>query len=110
MAAIAPFRPLLVSPRTISEFGRRVVENGDAGLDHGWGNAMLVLGAGVKGGSVYAKWPGLDASETVDGDLKVTTDYRSVLYEVVNARFPGVSLPSLFPGFAPERVGVMLGA
>ncbi|MDP9318153.1 MAG: DUF1501 domain-containing protein [Actinomycetota bacterium] len=95
---------------TISEFGRRVIENGDAGLDHGWGNAMLVLGAGVKGGSVYAKWPGLDASETVDGDLKVTTDYRSVLYEVVNARFPGVSLPSLFPGFAPERVGVMLGA
>ena len=32
---------------TISEFGRRVEENGDGGLDHGYGNAMLLLGAGV---------------------------------------------------------------
>jgi uncharacterized protein (DUF1501 family) len=66
------------------------------------------MGAGVKGGDVYAKWPGLDATE--EGDLKVTIDYRSVLYEVVKMRFPGVSLAKLFPGFAPERVGVMTGA
>ena len=32
---------------TISEFGRRVEENGDGGVDHGYGNAMLLLGAGV---------------------------------------------------------------
>ena len=29
---------------TISEFGRRVKENGNRGLDHGWGNMMLVAG------------------------------------------------------------------
>ena len=95
---------------TISEFGRRVLENGDAGLDHGYGNAMLLFGAGVKGGSVYGAWPHLDASHLVDGDLAVTTDYRSVLSEVVKTRFTSVSLPTLFPGFTGERVGVMVGA
>lgn len=95
---------------TISEFGRRIVENGDAGLDHGYGNAMLLLGAGVKGGTVYGTWPGVQASRLVDGDLAVTTDYRSVLSEVVRTRFTSVSLSTLFPGFAPERVGAMVGA
>ena len=38
---------------TISEFGRRVAENGSRGFDHGWGNMMLVAGAGVKGGQYY---------------------------------------------------------
>ena len=45
---------------TISEFGRRVAENGSQGFDHGWGNMMLVAGAGVKGGQYYGSWPGLD--------------------------------------------------
>jgi len=31
---------------TISEFGRRVQENGNQGLDHGWGNMMLLAGGG----------------------------------------------------------------
>jgi uncharacterized protein (DUF1501 family) len=92
---------------TISEFGRRVAENGDAGLDHGYGNAMLLLGAGVKGGTVYGSWPGLSGSELKDGDLDVTRDYRSVLTEVVRSRFPDVSIPTLFPGFKPEKIGVM---
>ena len=39
---------------TISEFGRRLDENSGGGLDHGWGNMMLVAGAGVKGGKYYA--------------------------------------------------------
>jgi uncharacterized protein (DUF1501 family) len=95
---------------TISEFGRRVIENGDAGLDHGWGNAMLLLGAGVKGGTVYSKWPGLDLTAGAEADLSVTTDYRSVLYEVVKTQFPNVSLPSMFPGLSYNRVGVMQGA
>ncbi len=95
---------------TISEFGRRVAENGDAGLDHGYGNVMLLLGGGVKGGSVYGTWPGLQSSHLDDGDLHVTTDYRSVLSEIVRTRFTGVSLPRLFPAFRPERVGVMVGA
>lgn len=95
---------------TISEFGRRVEENGSAGLDHGYGNAMLVLGNGVRGGKVYGRWPGLRPDDLVDGDLKVTTDYRSVLWEIVKTQFPAVALPRLFPDFTPEQVGVMQGA
>ncbi|HWI44308.1 MAG TPA: DUF1501 domain-containing protein [Nocardioides sp.] len=88
---------------TISEFGRRVKENANQGLDHGYGNVMLLLGAGVKGG-YHGTWPGL--TNTVDADLLVTTDYRSVLTEVVDSCFdatPG----QVFPGFTPTAVGAM---
>lgn len=89
---------------TISEFGRRVVENASQGLDHGHGNVMFVAGAGVRGGKYYGRWPGL--SDDDDADLRVTTDYRSVLAEIVAARF-GASTAAVFPGFQPESVGVM---
>jgi uncharacterized protein (DUF1501 family) len=89
---------------TISEFGRRVVENASNGLDHGFGNVMFVAGAGVKGGRYYGRWPGLAGDD--DADLLVTTDYRSVLAEVVASRF-GASTASVFPRFAPEPVGLM---
>jgi uncharacterized protein (DUF1501 family) len=90
----------------LSEFGRRVAENANMGLDHGYGNVMFVAGAGVRGGAYYGTWPGLQGD--VDSDLLVTTDYRSVLAEVVAARF-GASTSTVFPGFQRERVGVMSG-
>lgn len=89
---------------TLSEFGRRVKENDDYGTDHGFGNVMFVAGAGVRGGRYYGSWPGL--TDSLDADLLVTTDYRSVLTEVVTRRF-GVSVAQVFPGFAPQAVGVM---
>jgi len=89
---------------TLSEFGRRVRENDGYGTDHGFGNVMFVAGAGVRGGRYYGSWPGL--SDTLDADLLVTTDYRSVLAEVVTRRC-GVSVGQVFPGFAPQAVGVM---
>jgi uncharacterized protein (DUF1501 family) len=92
---------------TISEFGRRVAENGNKGFDHGWGNMMLVAGGGVKGGRYYGSWPGIGAAQLSDGDLKVTTDYRDVLGEVVNRRFPDRSIATLFPGLSYSPVGFM---
>ncbi len=89
---------------TLSEFGRRVKENDDYGTDHGFGNVMFVAGAGVRGGRYLGSWPGL--TDSLDADLLVTTDYRSVLTEVVTRRF-GVSVGQVFPGFAPQAVGVM---
>ena len=64
----------------------------------------LLAGAGVKGGRYYGTWPGL--TNDLDSDLLVTTDYRSVLSEVVTTRFRA-STSAVFPGFAPEQVGVM---
>jgi uncharacterized protein (DUF1501 family) len=87
----------------LSEFGRRVRENASRGLDHGYGNVMLLAGAGVRGG-YHGTWPGL--SDDLDADLTVTTDYRSVLSEIVVSRF-GASSARVFPGFQPERVGVV---
>jgi uncharacterized protein (DUF1501 family) len=92
---------------TISEFGRRVAENGNRGLDHGWGNMMLLMGGGVQGGRYHGQWPGLGAGALQDGDLEVTTDYRNVLGEVVSSRFPGRSATSVFPGLTYRPRGVM---
>lgn len=92
---------------TISEFGRRVAENGSQGFDHGWGNMMLVAGGGVKGGKYYGRWPGIDTGSLSDGDLKVTTDYRNVLGEIVNRRFADRSVSQLFPGHSFSPVGMM---
>ena len=89
---------------TISEFGRRTTENANMGLDHGYGNVMFAMGAGVNGGRYYGRWPGLTLGN--DSDLLVTTDYRSVLSEIVTARL-GVSTATVFPGFAPETLGFM---
>jgi uncharacterized protein (DUF1501 family) len=92
---------------TISEFGRRIKENGNRGLDHGWGNMMLVAGGGVKGGSYYGSWPGLGDGRQVDADLQVTTDYRNVFAEIISRRFPDRSVPQVFPGLSYTPVGLM---
>ena len=89
-----------------SEFGRRVQENANFGLDHGYGNAMFLAWAGVKGGRYYGTMPPLSAD--LDADVPVTTDYRSVLSEIVTTRLRA-SRAEVFPGFAPEHVGVMTG-
>ncbi len=89
---------------TLSEFGRRVKENANQGLDHGYGNVMFLAGAGVVGGQYHGQWPGLQGEH--DSDLLVTTDYRSVLAEVVESRF-SASPATVFPGFVRETVGVM---
>src|SRR5579871_5182502 len=86
---------------TMSEFGRAVSENGNRGTDHGHGNAMMVIGGGVRGGRVYGRWPGLAREHRYDGrDLAVTTDFRDVFAEVVT-RHLGVEDPRpVFPGYA----------
>ncbi len=87
---------------TMSEFGRTAAENGDAGTDHGHGSLMFVLGGPVQGGKVYGKWPGLEKEQLFEGrDLAVTTDYRSVLSELVRGHLGQQDLSRVFPGFTP---------
>lgn len=91
----------------MTEFGRRVEENAGFGTDHGRGSAMFVFGGNVSGGKVYADWPTL-AKEKLEGpgDLKVTTDYRTVLSELLEKRMAVSDTSGIFPGFSGRRVGV----
>jgi uncharacterized protein (DUF1501 family) len=87
---------------TMSEFGRTAEENGTGGTDHGHGSLMMVLGGTVQGGKVYGEWPGLEKEQLFEGrDLAVTTDFRTVLSELVRSHLGRNDLSSVFPGFKP---------
>jgi len=62
----------------------------------------------VNGGKVYANWPGLAPAQLFGpGDLAPTTDFRTVLGEVVAKRLGNSALDSVFPGFTePAFLGV----
>lgn len=92
---------------TLSEFGRRVEENGSGGVDHGHGNAVLLLGGGLVGGTVHGSWPGLADNNLDEGDLAGTTDFRNVLgeYLVKRAGLTTSQLATVFPGVTPQFVG-----
>jgi uncharacterized protein (DUF1501 family) len=100
---------------TMSEFGRAVAENGSRGTDHGHGNAMFVIGGGVKGGHVYGTWPGLGIEQRFERrDLAVTTDFRDVFGEVLIKHLgaPSKTTASVFPGYAlaPAKfLGILRG-
>lgn len=59
-----------------SEFGRRVQENASAGTDHGTAGPLFLFGPQLKGGLSGLR-PDL-AQLDANGDLKFTTDFRSV--------------------------------
>ncbi len=88
---------------SMSEFGRTAHENGNRGTDHGHANCMFVMGGPVKGGKVYARWPGLNEGQLYQSrDLAVTTDFRSVLGEVIQKHVGTRDLNKVFPGFAND--------
>ncbi len=87
-----------------TEFGRRVYENSSLGTDHGRASCMFLAGGGLRGGRVYGRWPGLSELEG-PGDLQVTTDYRSVLSEVLLRRLDNARVDQVFPGFQPSYQG-----
>ncbi len=88
---------------SMSEFGRTARENGNRGTDHGHANCMFLMGGAVKGGKVYTRWPGMSESQLYQGrDLAVTTDYRSVLGEVISRHLGNHDLIAVFPGYAND--------
>ena len=91
----------------MSEFGRRVQENGGLGTDHGHGNMMMVMGGGINGRHVYSQWPGLHKEQLVGpGDLAITTDYRDVLGELIHKRLNNPQTASIFPNYTLNEVGL----
>jgi uncharacterized protein (DUF1501 family) len=66
---------------TWSEFGRRVGENGSNGTDHGTATPQFVIGNGIKGGH----WGDpVSLTDLANGNLKFTTDFRSVYSTVMD--------------------------
>lgn len=94
---------------TMSEFGRTARENGDRGTDHGHANVMFVMGGTIRGGRLYGKWPGLQPEHLYESrDLNVTTDFRTVLSELVRTQMGNRDLTRVFPGFGgPISQGIV---
>jgi uncharacterized protein (DUF1501 family) len=78
-----------------SEFGRRVMANANEGTDHGTSGSVFVAGAPVRGGFV-GEQPSL--TDLVDGDLKVTTDFRDVYATLLSDVLGSDPEPVLGPG------------
>ena len=72
-----------------SEFGRRVIENGSTGTDHGAAGVMMALGGGVNGG-LYGNAAGLNPNnadgslENNGNDVRYETDFRAVYARVLD--------------------------
>ena len=102
---------------TLTEFGRRIEENDSAGVDHGYATSVMLAGNGVKGGMRGGKavmlgaegWPTLAKGALVDGDLKVTADYRLVLKEILSkrCRVSAGDLNSIFPGLPSGSLDIV---
>lgn len=83
---------------TMSEFGRRVEENGSRGTDHGSAQPMFGAGKPIKGG-FYGSYPSL--TDLDNRNLKFTTDFRSV-YATVLEDWLGTSSGPLLQGSFPN--------
>ncbi len=105
-AALASFRSALagharagdVVTLVYSEFGRRVAANASEGTDHGTAAPVLLLGARVRGG-LHGDAPSLTDLDA--GDLKMTTDFRSIYADLLSGVLgtdPARVLPSGSPG------------
>jgi len=78
-----------------SEFGRRVAANGSGGTDHGTAGPVFVAGSVVNGGLHGAPLDLGDLDER--GDVRFTTDFRSVYATVLEGGF-GVAAEPLLGG------------
>ena len=85
----------------MSEFGRTAAENGSRGTDHGFGNALWLMGNRVNGGRWHGQWTGLARGNLNEArDTPAHHDYRSVLAQVLRSTFalPDSTLASMLPG------------
>jgi uncharacterized protein (DUF1501 family) len=101
--AVTPFLQQMAANRygknvvllAYSEFGRRVKANASQGTDHGTAGPVFVAGAPVKGG-FYGDEPSL--TDLDNGDLKPTTDFRDIYYELLSKTLQTDPTPSVGAG------------
>jgi uncharacterized protein (DUF1501 family) len=102
--AIAQLRQDFSEPGDVvvvmSEFGRTAAENGTRGTDHGFGNAMWLVGNHINGGKWHGQWTGLARGNLNEArDVPAHHDYRAVLAQVMRRTFamPDDVLASVLP-------------
>jgi uncharacterized protein (DUF1501 family) len=83
---------------TWSEFGRRVRENAQAGTDHGSSGPVFLFGNKVRGG-FHGEPPSL--RDLDNGNLRFTTDFRSVYATVLEDWLSAPSADVLGGRFTP---------
>jgi uncharacterized protein (DUF1501 family) len=86
---------------SFSEFGRRVGQNASGGTDHGTAAPVLLAGPMVRPG-VLTPYPSL--KDLDDGDLKFTTDFRSVYAGVLDRWLVSDSKAVLEGAFRPVEI------
>ena len=69
----------------ISEFGRRVIDNG-SGTDHGAGGVAFALGDQIRGGQ-YGEFPSMKPEHLEQGDVVPNVDFRGVYSTMVEESF-----------------------
>jgi uncharacterized protein (DUF1501 family) len=87
---------------TFSEFGRRVAENASGGTDHGAAAPLFLFGNRVKSG-VHGVPPALNPAGLANGDVRFTTDFRSVYAGVLEHWLGTASEPVLGRKFTPVK-------
>jgi uncharacterized protein (DUF1501 family) len=81
-----------------SEFGRRPQENASAGTDHGAAGLAFVMGTRAAG-TMIGEWPGLASGLDALGNLKETTDFRTLYCSLLEQWFAHEAA-SIIPGAA----------
>jgi uncharacterized protein (DUF1501 family) len=67
---------------TFSEFGRRIRSNASGGTDHGYAAPLFIFGSQAIGGMIGSN-PILPASATVNDNVAMQHDFRSVYYSIM---------------------------
>ena len=87
-----------------SEFGRRPEENGSAGTDHGAAGVGFLVGTRARP-QMIGEFPGLGTLDP-DGNLRATSDFRTLYRSLVDGWLGGASASQIIPGSSSERYAV----
>ena len=97
-----------VSVVVMSEFGRRVAENGGGGTDHGHGSALLVMGGNLAQKERRRRMAGLGARRAGPGRRPRHHDrLPRRAGELLTLRLNNAAIADIFPNFTPTPVGLV---
>jgi len=94
---------------TVSEFGRRVEENGSLGTDHGAAAPSMFFGPGLAGSGFVGQHPSLTSLDPI-GNLQFDVDYRQLYASVLQdwLCIPASAVDDTLLGVSYERLDLGL--